>query len=1157
MRKIFHTLFFILITGFPAFAQTVVLNENFSGGLPTGWSNTANASGNTSIWSFNNPGNRTFSSPISGSFMILDSDELGSGNTQNTTVSSTSFDASSYASLQLSFDHQYREYISGESCEVEVYNGSSWVSVFLWENGDGNYPAIASESIDITTAISGASNAQIRFTFIATWGYWWAVDNVKIEGTAPVATVYPLGPGGVGSTDASSKLVAWYTPESVRNSSNTLPTDGQTVSKWLDVSGNGNDLTNSGNVTYQSGSSDLINGHAKITATTLNRQFRTSSNVSGNTIIVVNNPGSGNSFEAVAGFNGDKGIRRPSSGNSTYWQAPGSGGGTNNDTWSTTTGKSYVNGSTSTSYSHSDQLHFVSQERPSNYTSTFYIGGYYPGRYFTGEVAEVMVFNSALTTIEKIIIDNYLSAKYGITLASNDIFTQDNSGNGNFDYHVSGIGMNADGSSLSSSQGTGIIKIGNPAHLAANEYLLWGENQDTDNHNFSTASDYMERQNSTWKVSRSGNPGRVTLEVNASDLDLVAKPSCAPLYLIVSNDANFSSKTRYEMTLSAGVYSATNVLLKNNRYFTFEYQDQIVVDGTNYLNGGGVNGSPSTVDGCYKLLVKSNASAALTLNEDAQVREIEIQSGGVFNVNTGISLTTDGPITNNGTINIDEGGSLVQTMSGIDNNSGSGIYNVKRDGNNSAYVYNIWSSPVEDATITDIFPGANACAIFVFDRLTQSWKYDYPQGYSTTCYGNGVTFGTNDVITGGDGNMDIARGYFAPGNSVVTKTYSGKVNNGEITTPISTTNLINPGGTNWGDDDWNLIGNPYPSAINAASFWAENAVNNNRIVDALYFWDEADTTGGYNEDQDYASWNMAGGVNSGNTSEIPQGHIASGQGFWVVANTNSNVVFNNSMRTSSNSQFFKTVQPKDQHNAWISFSSPSNFTNNILVGFNTMTTDSFDLGYDAHKLVGNGHVRFASLNDSDEFVIQSIANMDVNETKSIPLVVTSDETGSHTFSNYLRKNLDPAFEIYLRDNVLNVNHDLSQGDYQVQLDANVEYTARFELIYVNKLSDQGNGNSSKDSGNPNGNPTTGIDEEKVSNTFMISQTESSIQLTAKSEFNGDIVILDVTGKKFYSKTSIQYTDHLEISKQNLSFGLYLLKYTPENGAVTTKKIVIQ
>lgn len=182
MKRIFYTFSMFLLTS-TVIAQTAIINESFSGNLPAGWASSANGT-TTAKWRFDNPFGRNVGGNFDANFMILDSDFLQPGDVQNATVTTSTFDASSFSSIQLTFDYQYRHYHHGESCKVEVFDGNSWVPVFSkgFNNGN-NYPATSHETIDITSYVSNVSNAQIRFIYIGTWGYWWAVDNIKVLGS--------------------------------------------------------------------------------------------------------------------------------------------------------------------------------------------------------------------------------------------------------------------------------------------------------------------------------------------------------------------------------------------------------------------------------------------------------------------------------------------------------------------------------------------------------------------------------------------------------------------------------------------------------------------------------------------------------------------------------------------------------------------------------------------------------------------------------------------------------------------------------------------------------------------------------------------------------------------------------------------------------------
>ncbi|MBL0043182.1 MAG: hypothetical protein IPP33_01830 [Flavobacteriales bacterium] len=100
------------------------------------------------------------------------------------------------------------------------------------------------------------------------------------------------------------------------------------------------------------------------------------------------------------------------------------------------------------------------------------------GRCVDGDIAEVVAYNAPLNSAQRVIVNNYLAAKYNRTLSTNDLFIQDNAGNGNFDHDVAGIGRVDASNQQTDSRGSGIVQIGKAGYggLDNNEFLLWGHN---------------------------------------------------------------------------------------------------------------------------------------------------------------------------------------------------------------------------------------------------------------------------------------------------------------------------------------------------------------------------------------------------------------------------------------------------------------------------------------------------------------------------------------------------------------------------------------------------------------------------------------------------------------------------------------------------------
>ncbi|HNR55825.1 MAG TPA: hypothetical protein PKJ19_11710, partial [Flavobacteriales bacterium] len=174
-------------------AQSVLLEETFTGGMFTTAFTTEGGPTSDCDWVFapDAVDSVTFNQdytdtvPNGGNFdeyfVFIDSDAC-TGTTSNTVdayLVSPAFDASGGATLTLTFDHQFKDFI-GSTAAVEVYNGSTWTEIAFWEDNVGYPNPPVQESFDITTAAGGSAAAQVRFHYFATWDWWWAIDNIRV-----------------------------------------------------------------------------------------------------------------------------------------------------------------------------------------------------------------------------------------------------------------------------------------------------------------------------------------------------------------------------------------------------------------------------------------------------------------------------------------------------------------------------------------------------------------------------------------------------------------------------------------------------------------------------------------------------------------------------------------------------------------------------------------------------------------------------------------------------------------------------------------------------------------------------------------------------------------------------------------------------------------
>ena len=177
IREYVILLVLMLFGASQAQAQIYLLNENFSSfpGNYNGWTNNTIAGSTSDVWVFNNPGNRTLTSPITSPAAIFDSDDYSSGGgAENVALESPAFNTTGYSTIRLQFDHNFRGGFGGKGT-VEVWNGSTWTSVY-----STTATTSGSQDIDISTAGANKSGVQVRFRWEGDWSWYWILDNVRV-----------------------------------------------------------------------------------------------------------------------------------------------------------------------------------------------------------------------------------------------------------------------------------------------------------------------------------------------------------------------------------------------------------------------------------------------------------------------------------------------------------------------------------------------------------------------------------------------------------------------------------------------------------------------------------------------------------------------------------------------------------------------------------------------------------------------------------------------------------------------------------------------------------------------------------------------------------------------------------------------------------------
>ena len=195
-----------------------------------------------------------------------------------------------------------------------------------------------------------------------------------------------------------------------------------------------------------------------------------------------------------------------------------------------------------------------------------------------GDIAEAIIIKRNVNDAERILINNYLSAKYDVDLGSNKVYFQADVGQGNFDHEVAGIGRMDASNIHNDAQGTGIVRINNPTGLGNNEFLMWGH--DNGDLNATETSDVpslvVQRFDRVWRVSEVNTSG-TAVDVGSVDIswDLLSLGSVTAsdirLLIDTDNDGSFADETPISGATSVGgsIYKFSGVSgLVNNRRFT-------------------------------------------------------------------------------------------------------------------------------------------------------------------------------------------------------------------------------------------------------------------------------------------------------------------------------------------------------------------------------------------------------------------------------------------------------------------------------------------------------------------------------------------------------------------------------------------------------------
>jgi hypothetical protein len=566
-------------------------------------------------------------------------------------------------------------------------------------------------------------------------------------------------------------------------------------------------------------------------------------------------------------------------------------------------------------------------------------------------------------------------------------------------------------------------------------------------------------------------------------------------------------------------------------------------------------------------------------------RILEVDATKKLTVTDQLLVVTD-EITLNGNLRLAGTSQLVQTHTTTSKISGTGKLLVEQNSDiDSEYRYGYMSSPVNSSgntyTIEEVLKdgttpldATSAIGVIAKDinfvagydgsptdpiSIADYWIYTYsPESNGRANWEHQYKTG---VIDRGDGFI-----FKGPGK-VQNYTFVGTPNDGKF----DTFNNIAAG------QDY-LIGNPFPSAMNAKKFMKDNT---DAIISTLYFWEHHASAIGEDSGIDghifggyiggYATLNLSMGLkadaaandtndNNGTsglgtaTYKEPQAYIAIGQGFFVEGNTGGAINFNNSQRafikeSLTESIFFKGNQKNSKTETGaellpiiklgLEYKNAEELLLHHQIGISFQETNSFgfDNGYDSKVYeTGKTDMYWKFPNNDTKYAITGVQA--ISDNLEVPLEIIMDYSGEIVVMVDEIQNISK--DIYLVDKLTGISYNVKADNTTLTLEKGV-HSDRFVLAFK---------------------PTSvlGLEDDLLSNytTIYADNENDNIVISKSQEIEiKKVELFDILGKKvsIWNIKEQKDTYRLDIKKQ-IPTGIYIVKMNTNKGE-TNKKVVIE
>ena len=519
-------------------------------------------------------------------------------------------------------------------------------------------------------------------------------------------------------------------------------------------------------------------------------------------------------------------------------------------------------------------------------------------------------------------------------------------------------------------------------------------------------------------------------------------------------------------------------------------------NGSSWSNGVPLRNVQAIFNGNYSSTADLEACSVI-INSGANV---------VFNPNHTLIVGNEVTVNGTGTLTIENNAALRQ-INGSAINSGNIV--VKRMSSPMIRLdYTAWSSPVAGQQLQAFSPNTIA---------TRFYEYLFTGTTTPTAY-QSVT-PTNNFTAGKGYMIRVDNNWSSVTSSAFNGQFTGVPFNGIVNQSVGT--------------GYNLLGNPYASPIDADIFLADNT-----SIGTLYFWtNTTPASGGVYPQNNFASYTTLGGTAAFGSGKIPNGNIQTGQGFYVQSAGADMIEFNNAQRVnaSASTQFFRassnniSASSNEKHRVWLNLNDANTSYNQILVGYMDGATNGVDNLIDGKVLDTSKPMIYNVLNN-EEYVIQG-KGMPFSDDDVIPLGLKVLTAGNYSINIEQVDGLFDTQDVFLRDNMTNITHDLKQGAYQFATQDG-DYKNRFELVFK---------------------AGTLSEDDFIASTISVYTTNNGIQVTSSDRLD-EIIVFDVLGRRLFEAKTIQDSQFTIQSLLSTNQAL-IVKVKDVSGNTKTQKII--